>query len=134
VSWISWPDVEEGRAIPLWVMHPERCLRSRVANSRLPDKNTALAWRQLRVAIKLVAAFSRFLLDSDESPRLVMKLNERVFELAYYNRDAMRIYIEEGIDVFDAALVDKRLPERHLDIRLPQMRDALREKRDRRRA
>jgi hypothetical protein len=127
-------DLEDGRTIPLWVMHPERCLRSRVANTRLPGKNTALSWRQLRVAIKLVGAFSRFLLDSDESPRLVMKLNELIFELAYYNRDAMRIYLEEGIDVFDAALVDERLPERHLGIRLQQMREALQEKRDRRQA
>jgi hypothetical protein len=125
--------LEDGRTIPLWVMHPERCLRSRVANTKLPGKNTVLSWRQLRVAIKLVSAFSRFLLDSDESPRLVMKLNERVFELAYHNRDAMQIYLEEGIDVFDAAVDDERLPDRHLDTRLPQMREALKEKRDRRR-
>ena len=115
-------ELEDERRIPLWVMHPERCLRSRLANTRLPGKRTTLARRQLISAIKLVPAVGRLLLDSEVSPRTITKLNERIFELAYYNRDAMRLYLDEDIDVFEAILADGRLPARHLNTRLPQMR------------
>jgi hypothetical protein len=121
----------DGRKIPLWVMHPERCLRSRVANTTLPGKDTPLAERQLRAAISLVPAFSRLLLDEGESPRIVMKINERVFDLAYRDRSALRLYLEKGIDVSHAVLEDHRLPEPHLRIRLPQLRARLENKRAR---
>ncbi len=119
------------RRIPLWVMHPERCLRSRVANTTLPGKNTDLAKRQLKASIVLVRAFSQFLLDEGESLRIVMKLNERVFDLALRNPDALRLYLDDGVDVSAAVLGDPRLPSAHLDVRLPQLRLQLKTKRER---
>lgn len=126
--------MEDGREIPLWVMHPERCLRSRVANTSLPGKRTALARRQLDAAIQLVPAFGRFLLDEGIDPRVVTKLNERVFELARYDKNAMRLWLEDGIDVLDALLADDRLPEAHRATRLPQIRAEVAKQRDHRRA
>jgi hypothetical protein len=38
----------DGRRFPVWVMHPERTMESRVHNSSLPNKQTELAFRQLR--------------------------------------------------------------------------------------
>jgi hypothetical protein len=130
-------EMEDGRLIPLWVMHPERCLRSRVANSELPNKQTPLAWRQLDAAIGCVRAFGRLLLDEEDVPlRTVMKLSERVYELARYDRRARKIYLERGVDVLQAIVDDPRLPEAHRKVRLPQiLRDvAERRERDRRSA
>jgi len=118
------------RTIPLWVMHPERCLRSRVANSALPNKQTDLAWRQLTRAIECVHAFGLLLLDVGESPRVVTQLNERVFELAYHDRRARKIYADRGIDVLDALIDDDRLSDAHRQIRLPQMRQLVTARRD----
>lgn len=126
--------MEDGREVPLWVMHPERCLRSRVANTSLPGKRTALARRQLEAAIQLVPAFGRFLLDEGIDPRVVMKLNERVFELARYDGNAMRLFLEDEVDVMGALLVDARLPEAHLATRLPQIRAEVAKQREHRRA
>lgn len=113
---------DDDHTIPLWVMHPERCLRSRVANSALPNKQTDLAWRQLARSIECVRAFGLLLLDMGEDARTVTRLNERVFELAYHDRRARSIYTEHGIDVMNALVHDGRLPKAHLEIRLPQMR------------
>ena len=38
------------RQVPVWVMHPERCMESRVHNSALANKQTDLAWRQLEAS------------------------------------------------------------------------------------
>lgn len=127
---INLPD---GRRIPLWVMNPDRCLRSRVANTSLPGRDTELARRQLRASIAIVHAFGRYLLDVGERPRIVTRINERIFELAQHKEEALRLYLEQGIDVLDAVLVDDRLPAKHLEIRLPQLRRYVEEKRERRR-
>lgn len=77
-------EVADGRSIPLWVMHPERCLESRVFNSELADKQTDLAWRQLAASIQCARAFSEFLLDNagEQGLQAVTKLNERICDLA----------------------------------------------------
>ena len=124
-------DLPDGPAIPLWVMHPERCLRSRVANTTLPGKNTELAMRQIQAAITLVPAFGRLLLDRGVSPKIVMKMNERVFDLALRDRSALRLYLEADLDVSGAVLEDPRLSEAHLSLRLPQLRVQLDAKRRR---
>jgi len=41
----------DDHVIALWVMHPHRCLESRVRNTELPNKQTALATRQLEASI-----------------------------------------------------------------------------------
>lgn len=126
-------DGPDGEPITLWALHPERCLRSRVANRSLMSKQTALARAQLEAAIGLVPAFGRYLLDEGVAPKKVMRLNERVFELAYHWDNAIAAYLEDGVDVWQAVLHDERLPERHRTIRLPQMEELVRRRRAQRR-
>ena len=126
-------DGPDGHAVSLWVLHPERCLRSRVANRSLPSKQTALARAQLVAAVALVPAFGRFLLDEGADPRKVMNLNERVFELAYYWDNAITAYLDDDIDVWHAALRDERLPDSHRSIRLLQMDQLIVRRREHRR-
>ncbi len=126
--------IDENRQLPIWVMHPERCMESRVHNSELPNKQTDLAWRQLRASILCARAFSQFLLDErgDAAVRDVLNLNERIFRFAEEDRSA-RLALEREIEVFDAVLDDERLPEKFRTIRLAQMRDRIRTLRQRQR-
>ncbi len=113
--------------VRIWVMHPERCMESRVHNSALPSKQTELAWRQLRASILCARAFSELLLD-ERGPagvRDVLNLNERIFRFARGDRCG-RLARDLGIEVFDAVLDDERLPENFRAIRLPQMREGIR--------
>lgn len=112
-----------------WVMNPQRCLRSRVANLSLPGKSGPLAIGQLRVAVAITRAFGRWLLHVGQPPRSVYRLNERVFELAYYDRRALRAWAEFEVDVMDALTVDDRLSDAHLRVRQPQMRHLIDERR-----
>ncbi len=95
------------RQVPVWVMHPERCMESRVHNSALPNKQTDLAWRQLGVSILCARAFSQLLLDErgEAAVRDVLKLNERIFRFAQQVRSA-RLALERDVEVFDAVLDD----------------------------
>jgi hypothetical protein len=107
-------------------MHPERCMESRVHNSTLADKQTDLAWIQLRASILCARAFSQLLLDErgGAAVRDVLNLNERVFRFAQSDRSA-RIALDRDIEVFDAVLDDERLPGRFRTVRLPQMQDQI---------
>jgi hypothetical protein len=119
-------DLPAVQHVPIWVMHPERCMESRVHNSALPNKQTDLAWRQLRASILCARAFSQLLLDErgDAAVRDVLNLNERVFRFAQ-ERPSARIALDRDIEVFDAILDDERLPEKFRTIRLPQMRERI---------
>lgn len=116
----------DDHVIALWVMHPHRCLESRVRNTELPNKQTALATRQLEAAILCAKAFSELLIDEADGAGLVAarELNERTFRLAHHPT-ALRLFREHGIDVTRAVTVDERLPAAHLERRLPQLRAAL---------
>ncbi len=122
----------EDRRVYVWVMHPERCMESRVHNSALPNKQTDLAWRQLRASILCARAFSQLLLDErgEAAIRDVLNLNERIFRFAQENRCA-RLALDKDIEAFDAILDDERLPEKFRTIRLPQMRQRIRALRQR---
>jgi hypothetical protein len=111
-------------------MHPERCMESRVHNSVLPNKQTELAWLQLRASVVCAHAFSELLLDErgQAAVRDVLNLNERIFQFAQTER-CMRLALEHGIEVFDAVLDDERLPENFRTIRLVRMREAIRRSR-----
>jgi len=124
----------QGRQVPVWVMHPERCLESRVHNSALPNKQTDLAWRQLGASICSARAFSRLLLDErgEAAVRDVLNLNERIFRFAQGDRCA-RLALDRDIEAFDAVLDDERLPEKFRTVSLPQMRDRIRALRRRQR-
>jgi hypothetical protein len=119
--------VEGDRQVKVWVMHPERCMESRVHNSVLSNKQTDLAWRQLRASILCARAFSQLLLDErgEAAVRDVLKLNERIFGFAQRER-CSKLAADRGIEVFDAVLDDERLPEKFKAVRLPQMRDRIR--------
>ena len=123
----------EDRQVPVWVMHPERCMESRIHNSALPNKQTDLAWRQLRASILCARAFSQLLLDErgQSAVRDVLNLNERIFRFAQGDRCA-RLALDRGIEAFDAVLDDERLPEKFRTIRLPQMQERIRSLRQRR--
>jgi hypothetical protein len=115
-------------------MHPERCMESRVHNSALPNKQTDLAWRQLRVSIPCARAFSQLLLDErgQAAVRDVLNLNERIFRFAQDDR-CSHIALERDIEIFDAVLDDERLPDKFRAVRLPQMQDRIRTLRQQRR-
>ncbi|HXQ01171.1 MAG TPA: hypothetical protein VN845_14040 [Solirubrobacteraceae bacterium] len=121
----------EGRQVPVWVMHPERCMESRVHNSVLANKQTDLAWRQLEASVACARAFSRLLLDErgDAAIRDVLKLNERIFRFAQDDR-CSRLAAERGVEAFDAVLDDERLPEKFRTVRLPQMQKRIRSLRE----
>lgn len=123
---------EQDREVRVWVMHPERCMESRVHNSTLANKQTDLAWRQLRASILCARAFSELLLDErgEAAVRDVLNLNERIFRFAQSDR-CIRLAVDRGIEVFDAVLEDDRLPEKFRTIRLPQMHEAIRKSRGR---
>jgi hypothetical protein len=119
--------VDGDRQVHVWVMHPERCMESRVHNSALSNKQTDLAWRQLRTSILCAHAFSQLLLDErgEGAVRDVLKLNERIFRFAQEDR-CSKLADDRGIEAFDAALDDERLPEKFRTVRLPQMQDRIR--------
>lgn len=127
----------DGVEVSFHVMHPLHALESRICNASLPSKQTDLAWRQLRAAIECARAFHLALLDLagddelDATVRSVLNYNERVFRLATHNRQARYETVAQGIEVFDAVLVDDRLPRLFSEQRLPQMRAALAAVRDR---
>ncbi len=118
--------VEDDRLVHVWVMHPERCMESRVHNSALSNKQTDLAWRQLRASILCARAFSQLLLDErgEAAVRDVLKLNERIFRFAQQDR-CSALASDRGIDAFDAVLDDERLPDQFRTVRLPQMQDRI---------
>jgi hypothetical protein len=119
--------VDGDRHVKVWVMHPERCMESRVHNSVLANKQTDLAWRQLRASILCARAFSQLLLDErgDAAVRDVLKLNERIFRFAQEDR-CSKLASDRRIEAFDAVLDDDRLPEKFRTVRLPQMRERIR--------
>ena len=118
--------LSDGRHVHAWVMHPERCMESRVHNSTLANKQTNLAWRQLRASILCARAFTQLLLDERGEPavRDALNLNERIFRFAQDHRSA-RLALDRDIEVFDAVLDDERLPEKFRTVRLPQMRERI---------
>ncbi len=119
--------IDEDRLVNVWIMHPERCMESRVHNSVLENKQTDLAWRQLRASILCARAFSQLLLDErgEAAVRDVLKLNERIFRFAQEGR-CTRLALDRNIETLDAVLNDERLPEKFRTVRLPQMQDRIR--------
>lgn len=123
--------VDGDQEVIVWIMHPERCMESRVHNSVLANKQTDLAWRQLRASILCARAFSQLLLDErgEAAVRDVLKLNERIFHFAQEDR-CSKLASDRGIEAFDAVLDDERLPEKFRTVRLPQMRERIRSLRE----
>ena len=104
-------DTTDG-AVEFRVMHPVHCLESRAHNTAdLPNYSTDHALNQLRVAVAILREYLRELLDLGET-RAVLNLNKRVYKFRRNVDAAAKVLSRHQIDVFDAVLVDPRLPEK----------------------
>ena len=130
---VAKPGAEE---IPVWVMHPERCMESRVHNVVGLHQTGPIAIDQLHRSVVCAREFSRRLLDADPEGeknhlRAVLRLNERVFKKCLTVRAFRDVYFDHGVDPFEAVLLDERLPERFRSRRYPQMVSMIAERRRR---
>ncbi len=128
-----------GPDLPVWVMHPERCMESRIYNVVDLQQMGRIAMDQLRRSVVCAKEFSRFLLDDEGAPeaeraRAVLRLNERIYRKCIKDRAFRRVVLDHEVDPFDAVLVDGRLPERFREQRYPQMAEQLDGRRRRSRA
>lgn len=123
------PNVEDLRARSVSyefgrVMHPIHMLESRTANvADLPTHQTERHRKQLRGAILCVRELLLDTLDQSATvPRAVrtaLQMSEHVFNLASAAA-GVRAYVEHGLDVLDAVVLDPRLPEAFRERRFPQ--------------
>jgi hypothetical protein len=125
--------------LPVWVMHPERCMESRVYNVIGLKQKGRIAMDQLKRSVVCAEEFSRLLLEDKSLPReerlrAVLRLNERIFRKCLKDRAFRQIVLDHDVDPFNAVIVDDRLPIRFREIRYPQMLANLEERRKRSRA
>lgn len=115
--------------LELRVMHPVHTLESRASNvNRLPGYRSPHGLKQLRAAIVCAREFARDLLD-DGHVRDVLRLNERIFRFSLRGH-GLGVWMHDQISVFDAVLVDPRLPVGFLHTRYPQMQQELQRERE----
>lgn len=116
---------DAGHEVPVWVMHPERCMESRIYNAQILGKTDALAMRQLQASIICAREWTRFLLDEDssrEKVRAALRINERIFRKCMRDIHFRAIERRLGVDPFGAVLAEHpALPERFRERRYPQM-------------
>lgn len=123
--------------LPVWVMHPERTMESRVYNVQILKQHDAHAMSQLRASIDIAREWSRRLLGDESVPgrdrvRAVLRLNERIFRKCLGDLHFRGIYRDHGVDPFDAVLADdERVPDTFRQRRFPQMRSQLEQQRKR---
>jgi len=126
---------EAGREVPVWVMHPERCMESRIYNAQILGKTDRLAMRQLQASIICAREWSRYLLDDDSSHeriRAVLRINERIFRKCMRDIHFRAADLSLRIDPFKAVLPDHlALPVQFRERRYPQMRQQLEDRRAR---
>lgn len=130
-------DAADGTTTRVLVLHPERCMESRIYNADELQKTDDLAMRQLEVSIVCAREWSRYILESKSVPsldrvRAVLRINERIFRRCLRERAFRNVYHDHGADPFQAMLVEHRLlPERFRDRRYPQMQNQLKDRRKR---
>jgi hypothetical protein len=133
IEWAVDVDVAvAGEVVTFKVMHPVHSLESRISNvGGLPGYQTRLALDQARAAVLCAREYLRDRLDvgDERAARAVLRLNERIYRFAWQNPHAQKVVREQGIDPFDAILVDDRLPQRFRERRYPDMRRNLERKR-----
>ncbi|MCO5315360.1 MAG: hypothetical protein M9938_04235 [Solirubrobacterales bacterium] len=100
---VEFPD-PEGKSGPaaLWVLHPERCLESRVKNWMLLRQRGRIARNQLVRSITCAHRFSAEILTEEavEKPvriRAVLRLNERLFDRCFRDQEFLGLYRETGM-------------------------------------
>jgi hypothetical protein len=125
-----WVELNASPAEPVkasfWVMHPERCMESRIYNTIELQRVDPLGLDQLRVSVPIARRWSEAILDDgaldrDRGVRAVLRLNERIFEKCCDDWCFRGVYERHGIDPFHAVLRDPRLPQAFQDRRYPQM-------------
>jgi hypothetical protein len=134
------PSTDRTAEVAIWIMHPERCMESRVINASVLGKTSPLAIRQLKASIVCTREWSRFILDDDQIPeeqrvRAVLRINERIFRRCSREKSFRDIVLDHRVKPFDALLIDDpRLPEAARERRYSQMSEQIEErlKRDRR--
>jgi hypothetical protein len=130
---LLFPTNEPGHEVSVWVMHPERCMESRIYNAQVLGKTDALAMRQLKASILCAREWSRYLLDDNSSPervRAVLRINERVFRKCMRNIHFRTAEIDLSVEPFQAVLAEHdALPTRFHDTRYPQMRQRIEDRR-----
>lgn len=103
------------------VMHPERCLESRVHNViGLPGYSTPTALAQARAAVVCTREFLRDVLATGHV-RPALDLSERIFHLAHDHQRGRAIHERHAIDPFAAVFPDPRFPQEFNNVRYPQM-------------
>jgi hypothetical protein len=103
------------------VMHPERCMESRIHNVvGLPGYDTQRALAQLRASVVCTREFLRDLVAAGHV-RPALDLAERIFHLCHDHPNGRAIYQRHGVDPFLAVAPDPRLPAEFNEIRYPQM-------------
>lgn len=128
---------DDGTDIDLRVMHPERCLESRVYNVEALGKTSALSIRQLKVSIVCAREWSRYLLDGaghdipkTQRVKAVLRINERIFKKCMNDMHFRALFKNRRVDPFEAVLWDhSALPAEFRNRRYPQMQDKLVERR-----
>jgi hypothetical protein len=129
------PD-DAGGQVRILVMHPERCMESRVHTVVGLRRTGPIALTQMRRSIDCAREWSRYLLQ-DESVwktrrvRAVLDLNERIFAKCLRSHVFRRLVLEHGIEPFDAVLVDDCLAIKFRERRYPQMATAIETARER---
>lgn len=132
------PDDAGGESVIL-VMHPERCMESRVHNVVTLGTTGRIAMTQLTRSIDCARAWSHHLLGEEsisktERRRAVLDLNERIFGKSVHSRAFRRLALDHEIEPFEAVLVDDRLPAKFRERRYPQMVEQIETTRERARA
>jgi len=120
-----------GAEVPLLLMHPERCMESRIYNVTILGKDGEHQMRQLRASIACAREWSRRLLEDESVPeaervRAVLRLNERIFNKCIRDARFRELYERHGVDPFEAVVVEHELlPDALRARRYPQMLAAL---------
>jgi len=129
------PTDDARHEVPIWVMHPERCMESRIYNAQILHKTDGLAIRQLEVSVACTREWSRYLLDDDSSQeraRAVLRINERIFRKCMRDMHFRAAELGLEIDPFEAVLAEHQaLPARFRERRYLQMREQLEDRRAR---
>lgn len=114
------------------VMHPERCMESRIHNViGLPGYDTERALAQLRATVVCTREFILDLLAAGRA-RPTLDLAERIFHFCHDEPRGRAVYERYGIDPFSAVFADPRLPVEFNEVRYPQMVSRLAVRRARR--
>lgn len=129
----------KGPDVPVWVMHPERCMESRIYNVIDFKQSGPIALDQLRRSVICAREYSRSLLDARSVPRAervraVLNLNERIFKKCVNDRRFRDVALDYDVDPFEAVLLDDRLPSEFRERRYPQMVEQVTSQRNRSRA